>query len=70
MLLYLPPYSLNLSPIEPACSKIKQLLRGLACRTQSTLWNAMQHALDAVTPIDATNFFKHCGYGTREVETL
>ncbi len=61
-LIYLPPYSPDYSPIEPVFSKIKQLLRGLAARTRHDLWNSMQSILDAVTPSDAVNCFKHCGY--------
>lgn len=61
-LVYLPPYSPDLSPIEPAFSKIKQLLRGLACRTREALWTSMQSVLDTVSPSDASNFFTHCGY--------
>jgi transposase len=65
-LFYLPPYSPDLSPIEPAFSKIKQLLRGLACRTTAALWDAMQGVLDAITPSDSVNFFRHCGYPLRQ----
>jgi len=61
-LLYLPPYSPDLSPIKPAFSKIKQRLRGLACRTREALWCSMQSVLDTVTNNDAANFFTHCGY--------
>jgi transposase len=61
-LLYLPPYSPDLSPIELAFSKIKQRLRSLACRTRDALWSSMQTVLDTVTASDATNFFTHCGY--------
>jgi hydrogenase-4 component B len=53
------------SPLEPAFSKIKQLLRGLAARTRGTLWSSMQTILDAVTPTDAAHFFEHCGYSLR-----
>lgn len=59
---YLPPYSPDLNPIEMIFSKIKQLLRSLACRSKSTLWNTMQAVLDRVTPSDASNCFRHCGY--------
>jgi transposase len=61
-LLYLPPYSPDLNPIEPAFSKIKQLLRSLALRLSDDLWDQMQSVLEAITPSDATNFFRHCGY--------
>ena len=61
-LLYLPPYSPDLNPIEPAFSKIKQRLRSLALRLSDELWDQMQSVLAAITPSDATNFFRHCGY--------
>lgn len=64
-LVYLPPYSPDFSPIEPAFSKIKQLLRSLAARTRETLWSSLQSLLDAVTPSDASHFFEHCGYSLR-----
>ena len=63
-LVYLPPYSPDLNPIELAFSKIKQRLRSLACRSIDRLWNVMQSVLDAVTPTDAEHFFRHCGYAT------
>lgn len=59
---YLPPYSPDLSPIEMIFSKIKQLLRSLACRSKTELWRTMQSVLDQVTPSDALNCFRHCGY--------
>lgn len=62
---FLPPYSPDLNPIEMVFSKIKQHLRSLACRTRHALWTAMQAVLDAVTPSDAANCFRHCGYSLR-----
>jgi transposase len=61
-LLFLPPYSPDLNPIEMIFSKIKQLLRSMACRTREALWNAMQSVLNQVTASDAANCFAHCGY--------
>ena len=61
-LLYLPPYSPDLSPIEPAFSKLKQLLRSAAHRTASALWESMQSVLDRVSASDAAGYFRHCGY--------
>ena len=61
---YLPPYSPDLNPIELAFSKIKQRLRSLACRSVEQLWTVMQSVLDAVSPTDAENFFSHCGYAS------
>jgi len=59
---FLPPYSPDLNPIEMVFAKIKQALRSLACRTRDSLWDAMQSVLDTVTPTDAANCFRHCGY--------
>jgi transposase len=61
-LLFLPPYSPDLNPIELVFAKLKQLLRSLACRTREALWGLMQGALDRISPSDATNCFRHCGY--------
>ncbi len=61
-LVFLPPYSPDLNPIEMVFSKIKQKLRTLACRTQAVLWRSMQSVLDTITPADASNCFRHCGY--------
>ena len=61
-LLFLPPYSPDLNPIEMIFSKVKQMLRTLACRTRQALWSAMQSVLDRVTHSDAINCFRHCGY--------
>lgn len=61
-LVFLPPYSPDLNPIELIFAKAKQLLRSWACRTRDALWKAMQSVLDQVTPADASNCYKHCGY--------
>jgi len=64
-LMFLPPYSPDLNPIEMIFAKIKQLLRSLACRTREALWQTMQSVLDKITPSDAINCFNHCGYTLR-----
>src|SRR5687768_7269928 len=48
-LIYLPPYSPDLNPIEEALSKIKHVLRKIAARTKQTLIEAMGWALGAVS---------------------
>ena len=65
-LVFLPPYSPDLNPIEMVFSKVKQLLRTLGCRTREALWQAMQSVLNQVSPSDAANCFKHCGYTLRK----
>lgn len=64
-LVFLPPYSPDLNPIEMIFAKVKQLLRSLASRTRETLWKTMQSVLDQVTPTDALNCYRHCGYTLR-----
>lgn len=61
-LLFLPPYSPDFTPIEQAFSKLKAILRGLGARTTEALWDAMQVAVEAITPADAVAWFAHAGY--------
>jgi transposase len=61
-LVYLPPYSPDLNPIELAFAKLKQLMRSAAHRTADALWRDVQRMLDLITPADAANFVRHCGY--------
>jgi transposase len=62
ILLYLPPYSPDLNPIELAFSKLKALLRKAAARTVEGLWAQLGHALQAFNPQECRNFFRHAGY--------
>lgn len=62
-LLFLPPYSPDLNPIELAFSKLKQLLRSAGHRTMAALWQDVQRMLDRITPDDAAHFLRHRGYG-------
>jgi transposase len=61
-LMYLPPYSPDLNPIEEAFAKVKAPLRKFEARTREALVEAMGRALDAVTAGDARGFFEHRGY--------
>jgi transposase len=60
--LYLPPYSPDLNPIELAFSKVKNELRRRRLRTMDELWNAFGESLDWFTPIEAKHYFQHAGY--------
>jgi len=59
---YLPAYSPDMNPIEPAWSKLKGRLRDIAPRTLEALDAALPEALRAITPEDARAWFRHCGY--------
>jgi transposase len=61
-LLFLPPYSPDLNPIEEAFSKIKGTLRKAGARTRQALIEALGVAISAVTARDARSFFEHGGY--------
>jgi transposase len=62
-LVYLPPYSPDLNPIERAFAKLKALLRQAGERTVEGLWDFLGKALDAFVPEECRNYFRHCGYG-------
>jgi transposase len=66
-LLYLPPYSPDFNPIEQAWSKLKQLLRGARARVLDQLEPAIARAIAAITPQNAQAFFRHCGYGAKQL---
>lgn len=59
---YLPPYSPDLSPIEPIWSKAKSVIRALDARSVADLETAVTLALGEVTPADCRHCFDHCGY--------
>jgi transposase len=61
-LLYLPPYSPDLNPIENAFSKLKALLRKAAERTVDGLWNRIGALLPTFRPQECANFFDAAGY--------
>lgn len=61
-LIYLPPYSADLNPIEQCWSKIKQALRTAKARTFDALLEAVAKALRSITPADLLAWFQHCGY--------
>jgi len=59
---YLPSYSPDLSPIEPAWAQVKAELRRVAARTPEELHRALGPALDRVSAANAAAYFRHCGY--------
>ncbi len=61
-LLYLPPYSPDLNPIELAFAKLKALLRKAVARTVENLWQTIADLLNQFHPDECQSFIKHAGY--------
>jgi transposase len=61
-LLYLPPYSPDLNPIEPAWALQKQQVRKFAPRTADHLRRVARRARYRVTPRHCRHWFAHAGY--------
>jgi transposase len=61
-LLYLPPYSPDLNPIELAFAKLKALLRAKALRTLEQLWSTLGDLVACFSPTECANFLRHAGY--------
>lgn len=66
-LLYRPPYSPDLNPIEKAWSKLKTLLRAAKARSQEALQAAIAERLADITSSDAHAWFRHCGIDLHHV---
>jgi transposase len=63
-LLYLPPYSPDLNPIEQMFAKLKSTLRSVAARTLDTLWLAIKDALLTFSAKECSAYLRHSGYST------
>lgn len=60
--LYLPPYSPDLNPIEQVFAKLKGILRKIAARTVGSLWDAIGSALDEFSAAECANYLRNAGY--------
>jgi transposase len=69
-LLYLPPYSPDLNPIELAFAKFKALLRSAAARSVDLLWHTIGHILDDFSPAECAHYLAHAGYVPSNREPL
>lgn len=66
--LFLPPYSPDLNPIEECWSKVKSFLRKARARCHEALLLAVDMAAELVTPSDSRGWFTHAGYGRGQPE--
>jgi transposase len=69
-LLYLPPYSPDLNPIELAFAKFKALLQSAAARSVDLLWHTIGHILDDFSPAECAHYLAHAGYVPSNREPL
>jgi transposase len=65
-LLFLPPYSPDLNPIEQVFAKLKHLLRKAAERSVETTWRRIGTLLNAFPPHECANYLRNSGYGAAE----
>jgi transposase len=63
-ILFLPPYSPDLNPIEMAFAKLKAHLRARAVSTIDALWQEIGRICDLFEPAECQNYFTAAaGYG-------
>jgi transposase len=63
-LIFLPPYSPDLNPIEQLFAKLKTLLRKADERTITDVWQRIGHILEVFAPNECANYFKKAGYAS------
>jgi transposase len=63
-LIFLPPYSPDLNPIEQVFAKLKTLLRKAAERTVEATWRRIGQLLDRFTPTECANYLVNSGYAS------
>ena len=61
-LLFLPPYSPDLNPIENAFAKLKAMVRKAAARSIEQLWDAIARIIQTYSPRECANYFAAAGY--------
>ena len=64
-MLFLPPYSPDLNPIELCWAKLKTALKAFGARTRDALDHAIKRAMDLIGADDAEAWFSHCGFEAR-----
>ena len=61
-LLFLPPYSPDLNPIEMVFAKLKTLLRKADQRSIAAVWHRIGELLQQFSSAECTNYLSHAGY--------
>ena len=63
-LLFLPPYSPDLNPIEQLFAKLKHLMRKAEARTVDDTWCKVGELLDLFSPAECSNYLRNAGYAS------
>ena len=63
-LIFLPPYSPDLNPIEQVFAKLKHLMRKAQPRSIEATWRKVGDLLDLFTPAECANYLANAGYGS------
>ena len=63
-LVFLPPYSPDLNPIEQVFAKLKAALRKAQARTIDAVVQEIARALPSVSSAECANYFRHAGYAS------
>jgi transposase len=63
-MLFLPPYSPDLNPIEQLFAKLKHLMRMAEPRTVEATWRKVGQILDLFSPAECANYLKNSGYAS------
>jgi transposase len=63
-LIFLPPYSPDLNPIEQVFAKLKHMLRHAGERTMEATWQRIGTLLDRFTPQECLNYIVNAGYAS------
>ena len=63
-MIFLPPYSPDLNPIEQLFSKIKQAMRAAMARSELTVHEALAETIKAIPQTECENYIHNAGYGS------
>ena len=63
-LVFLPPYSPDLNPIEQIFAKLKTALRKAQARTIDAVMQEIARTLPSFSAAECTNYFRHAGYAS------
>ena len=65
-LMFLPPYSPDLNPIEQVFAKLKQIVRSAQPRSREALWKSLGRTVDQFAPRECANYLANSGYRRSE----